>query len=179
MNFELKTLDLHAAATHKTDALIILVSANDKPTKGPLGQLISDARKSGDVDASPAKLLSIWRPHGVTAARVVLVSSGDGSARVVRQAVTAAVASLKTATPAHLTVCLADASQHRLQAAAQAVADASYVYTATKPSAKAAALKRVVLALPTAEKTKNAKPDFELARAQVAGVSLAKEWGNR
>ncbi|MGI9151684.1 MAG: leucyl aminopeptidase, partial [Limnohabitans sp.] len=112
-------------------------------------------------------------------ARVVLVSSGDGSARVVRQAVTAAVASLKTAAPAHLTVCLVDASQHRLQAAAQAVADASYVYTTTKPSAKAAALKRVVLDLPTAEKTKNAKPDFELARAQVAGVSLAKEWGNR
>ena len=179
MNFELKTLDLHAAATHKTDALIILVSANDKPAKGPLGQLISDARKSGDVDASPAKLLSVWRPHGVTAARVVLVSRGDGSARAVRQAVTAAVASLKTAAPVHLTVCLADASQHRLQAAAQAVVDASYVYTATKPSAKAAALKRVVLALPTAEKTKNAKPDFELARAQVAGVSLAKEWGNR
>ncbi len=179
MNFELKTLDLHAAATHKTDALIILVTANDQPSKGVLGQLISDARKSGDLDASPAKLLSIWRPQGVTAARVLLVSSGDGTARVVRQAVTAAVTSLKTAAPAHVTVCLADASQHRLQAAAQAVADASYVYTATKPSAKASGLKRVVLALPTAEKTKSAKPEFELARAQVAGVSLAKEWGNR
>ncbi len=179
MNFELKTLDLHAAATHKTDALIILVSASDKPAKGAVGQLISDARKSGDLDASPAKLLSIWRPQGVTAARVLLVSSGDGTARVVRQAVSAAVTSLKAAAPAHITVCLANASEHRLQAAAQAVADASYVYTATKPSAKAAALKRVVLALPTAEKTKNAKPAFELARAQVAGVSLAKEWGNR
>jgi hypothetical protein len=82
MNFDLKTLDLNAAATHKTDALIILVSANDKPAKGVLSQLISDTRKSGDLDASPAKLLSVWRPHGVTAARVVLVSSGDGSARV-------------------------------------------------------------------------------------------------
>jgi leucyl aminopeptidase len=141
MNFELKTLDLHAAATHKTDALIILVSANDKPGKGTLAQLISEARKSGDLDASPAKLLSIWRPQGVSASRVLLVSSGDGSARVVRQAVTAAVASLKAAAPAHLTVCLTDASDHRLQAAAQAVADASYVYTATKPSAKASVLK--------------------------------------
>ena len=128
MNFELKTLDLHAAATHKTDALIILVSAHDKAGKDTLSQLIADARKSGDLDDSPAKLLSIWRPQGVTALRVVLVSSGDGSARVVRQAVTAAVASLKAAKPAHITVCLADASQHRLQAAAQAVADTSYVY---------------------------------------------------
>jgi leucyl aminopeptidase len=179
MNFELKTLDLHAAATYKTDALIILVTAKDKPVKSVLAQLISEARNSGDLDGSPAKLLSVWRPQGVNAARVVLVSSGDGSASVVRQAVTAAVASLKAVKPAHITVCLADASAHRLQAAAQAVADTSYVYTATKPSAKAAGLKRVVFALPTDDKTKAAKHDFDLARAQVAGVSLAKEWGNR
>ena len=50
----------------------------------------------------------------------------DGSARVVRQAVTAAVGALKANKPAHITVCLADASAHRLQAAAQAVADTSY-----------------------------------------------------
>jgi leucyl aminopeptidase len=74
---------------------------------------------------------------------------------------------------------LADASEHRLQAAAQAVSDTSYVYTATKPSAKASELKRVVLALPAAEKTKAAQHEFALARAQVAGVALAKEWGNR
>jgi leucyl aminopeptidase len=179
MNFELKTLDLHAAATHKTDALIILVSAKDKPTKSVLAQLISDARKSGDLDESSAKLLAVWRPQGVAALRVVLVSSADGSARMVRQAVTAAVGAIKGAKPAHITVCMADASEHRLQAAAQAVADSSYVYTATKPSAKASDLKRVVLALPTAEKTKSAKHEFDLARAQVAGVALAKEWGNR
>jgi leucyl aminopeptidase len=179
MNFELKTLDLHTAAAHKTDALIILVSAKDKPTKSVLAQLISDARKSGDLDESPAKLLTVWRPQGVSASRVVLVSCADGTAAQVRKAVTAAVGAVKVAKPAHLTVCLADAADQRLQAAAQAVADASYVYTATKPSAKASTLKRVVLALPTAEKTKAAKAAFEWAKAQVAGVSLAKEWGNR
>ena len=179
MNFELKTLDLHTAAAHKTDALIILVSAKDKPTKSVLAQLISDARKSGDLDESPAKLLTVWQPQGVSATRVVLVSCADGSAAHVRKAVTAAVGAVKAAKPAHLTVCLADAADQRLQAAAQAVADASYVYTATKPSAKASMLKRVILALPTAEKTSAAKPAFEWAKAQVAGVSLAKEWGNR
>ncbi len=178
MNFELKTLDLQAAA-QKTDALIILVTAKDKPQKGVIGQLIAQAQKSGDLDASPAKCVNIWQPQQVAAKRLLLVSCGDGSARLVRQAVTVAVAAVKSTAPAHLTVCLHDASQHRLQAAAQAVADASYVYTATKPSAKASALKRVVLALPTADKTKKAKPDFALAQAQVAGVSLAKEWGNR
>jgi leucyl aminopeptidase len=179
MNFELKTLDINAAVTHKTDALIILVSASDKPAKGVLAQLISDARKSGDLDATPAKLLSVWRAPGVQASRVVLVSCGDGSARLVRQAVTAAMGTLKTVKAAHVTVCLNDASDHRLQAAAQAVSDVSYVYTATKPSAKASVLKRVVLALPTAAQTKAAQAAFDVACAQVAGVSLAKEWGNR
>lgn len=179
MNFELKTLDLQAAASQKTDALIILVSGKDKTGKDAISQLIAQARKTGDLDDSPAKLLTVWQPHGVNAARLVLVSSADGSAAQVRKAVTAAVGAVKAAKPAHLTVCLADAADHRLQAAAQAVADASYVYTVTKPSAKASSLKRVVLALPTAEKTKAAKAAFDWAKAQVAGVSLAKEWGNR
>jgi leucyl aminopeptidase len=179
MNFELKTLDLQAAASQKTDALIILVSGKDKTGKDPISQLIAQARKTGDLDDSPAKLLTVWQPHGVNAARLVLISSADGSAGQIRKAVTTAVGAVKAAKPAHLTVCLADAADHRLQAAAQAVADASYVYTVTKPSAKASSLKRVVLALPTAEKTKAAKAAFDWAKAQVAGVLLAKEWGNR
>ena len=85
MNFELKTLDLQAAASHKTDALLILVSAKDKPTKSVLAQLISDARKSGDLDESPAKLLTVWQPQGVSATRVVLVSCADGTAAQVRK----------------------------------------------------------------------------------------------
>ena len=179
MNFELKTLDLKAAATQASDALIVLVKADFKPATDVLSRLIADARKSGDLDATPAKLLSVWRAQGVTSARVVLVSIGEGHARLVRQAVSAAVTSLKSAAPKKITLCLPDGSQHRLQAAAQAVADASYVYTATKPSAKAALLSRVVLALPTAAQTKAAKDDFAHACAHVAGVALAKEWGNR
>jgi leucyl aminopeptidase len=110
---------------------------------------------------------------------LVLVSVGEGSARHVRQAVSAAVTSLKSAAPKRITLCLPDGTQQRLQAAAQAVADASYVYTATKPSAKAAVLSRVVMALPSTAKTQAAKDDFAQACAQVAGVALAREWGNR
>ena len=173
MNFELKTLDLKAAASHASDALIVLVTADFKPANDAVSRLIAEARKSGDLDATPAKLLSVWRAPGVTAPRVVLVSVGEGSARWVRQAVHAAVASLKTAVPKKITICLPNGTQQRLQAAAQAVADASYVYTATKPSAKAAVLRRVVLALPTAAQTQGAKGDFAHACAQAAGVALA------
>ncbi len=179
MNFELKTLDLTAAASLKTDVLIVLVSAALKPARGSLSELIAQARKSGDLDATSGKILSVWRAAGVSAGRVLLVSTGDGHARQVRQAVAAAVASLKSVAPQSLTLWMEDASEQRVHAATQAVADTSYVYTATKPTAKASALKRVVLGLPTPSQTKAAKADFDHACAQVAGVALAKEWGNR
>ena len=179
MNFELKTLDLNAAAAAKTEVLIVLVSATFKPGRDTLSELVVQARKSDDLDATPARMLSVWRAEGVSATRVLLVSTGDGQARQVRQAVTAAVASLKSVAPKSLTVWLENASEQRLHAVTQAVADTSYVYTATKPSAKASVLKRVVLGLPTASQVKAAKPDFDHACAHVAGVALAKEWGNR
>jgi leucyl aminopeptidase len=179
MNFELKPLDLTAAASFKTDALVVLVDDKSKTGRDAVSQLIAKARASGDLDGSVAKCLTIWQPVGVAAARLVLVSAGAGRAVQVRQAVTAAVNAVKAAAPKTLTVCLPAASGHGLQAAAQAVADASYVYTATKPSAKASQLKRVVLALPTAAQVKAAQAEFAHACALVAGVSLAREWGNR
>ena len=94
MNFELKTLDLTAAARLKTDVLVVLVSVAFKPSRDPVSDLIAQARKSGDLDATPAKLLSVWRADDVIAGRVLLVSTGEGHARQVRQAVTAAVALL-------------------------------------------------------------------------------------
>ncbi len=179
MNFELKPLDLGAAASFKTDALVVLVDPKSKTGRDPISQLIDKARASGDLDASAGKCLSIWQPLGVAASRLVLASVGQGHAQQVRQAVTHAVNALKTAACKSLTLCMSETDGHRLQAAAQAVSDASYVYTLTKPSAKASPLKRVVLALPTAAKVKAAQADFAHAVALVAGVALAKEWGNR
>ena len=179
MNFELKALDLSAAAALKTDALLVLVDPKSKPGRDAVSKLIAQARTSGDLDASAGKCLSIWQPAGVTAPRLVLVSVGEGRAAQVRQSVLAAVNAVKAAAPKNLTLCLPMAGEHRLQAAAQAVTDASYVYTATKPSAKASQLKRVLLALPNAAQVKAAQRDFAQACALVAGVGLAKEWGNR
>jgi len=179
MNLELKSLDLPAAVTHACDALIVLVPRNFKAGRDPLSQCIAQAQKSADLGAEPGKILSIWRPPGVKAARLVLAALGDGQARQVRQALTAALASIKGHAVVNLTVCLPEADEYRLEAAAQAVADATYVYTATKPSAKASALKKLTLALPHAAAVQAAKPQLTLARALVAGQGLAREWGNR
>jgi leucyl aminopeptidase len=72
-----------------------------------------------------------------------------------------------------------DGTQQRVHAVVQAVSDASYVFTTTKPSAKASLLKRVTVGLPTSEKVKAVKVAFTTATALAQGVALAKEWGNR
>jgi leucyl aminopeptidase len=58
----------------------------------------------------------------------------------------------------------------------QAIADGNYVYTATKPSAEAAALRKVVLGV---SDTTAAKAAFKEGCARVSGMTLAREWGNR
>jgi leucyl aminopeptidase len=72
-----------------------------------------------------------------------------------------------------------DGTQQRVHALVQAVCDASYVFTTTKPSAKPSLLKRVTVGLPTPEKVKTVKVAFTTATALAQGVALAKEWGNR
>ena len=178
MNFDLKPLDFPSATRFKTDALIVLIPQNFKPAKDALSQLVAQAHKSHDLGEGAGKTLTLWHPAGVHASRVVLASIGDGSAKHVRKAVTAAVNAIKTTPSKHLTVMLPEAGELRLVAAAQAVSDAAYVYTATKPSAKAHALQRVTLALPKAADVKAAHDEFDHACAQVAGVALAREWGN-
>ena len=179
MNFELKTLDLKAAAGFNTDAVIVLLPSHFKPGRDPISQLISKARANADLDDVVGKLLVIWHPEGVKTPRLILVSSGDGAARSVRTATTAAVGALKSANPKSIAVCLPDGAQQRVHAVVQAVSDASYVFTTTKPSAKASLLKRVTVGLPTPEKVKAVKSAFSTATAVAQGVALAKEWGNR
>jgi leucyl aminopeptidase len=178
MNFELKPLDFRAATTHRADALVVLIPAHFKPGRDAISQSVAQAHKSGDLDSAAGKTLSLWRVAGVQAPRLVLASIGDGTAKQVRKAVTAAVNAVKGGPVKHLTICLPQADEQRLVAAAQAVSDASYVYTATKPSAKSHALQRVTFALPKAADVKAAREEFDHACAQVAGVAMAREWGN-
>jgi len=179
MNFELKTLDLKAAAGFNTDAVVVLLPDHFKPGRDSISQLVTKARANADLDDSVGKLLSIWYAAGVKAPRLILVSTGEGSARSVRTATTAAVAALKSVNPKSIAVCMPDGTQQRVHAVVQAVSDASYMFTTTKPSAKVSLLKRVTVGLPTPEKVKAVKVAFTIATALAQGVALAKEWGNR
>ena len=97
MNFELKPMGLVGASTEKCDALIVLVPQDFKAGKDDLSVLVAQAIKSLDLETKPGKLLPLYRPVQANAARAVLVGIGSGSARDVRTAVVAAIASVKTA----------------------------------------------------------------------------------
>ena len=176
MNLELQTLSWAQAASSKTDALVVLVSKSSQQHTGLIANMLAQAEKSGDFSSAAGQCMLWWKPPGLKALRLVLVGVGEGRATEVRSGVTAGINALKKSKASSVTLCLtADQAEH-LVVAAQAAADATYVYTATKPSAKALTIGKVVLGVPSAAQ---AKADFALAQAQVAGVALAREWGNR
>jgi leucyl aminopeptidase len=177
MNFELKSMGLVGASTEKCDALIVLVAQDFKAGKDDLSDLLAQAIKSGDLEPKPGKLLSLYRPVQANAARVVLAGIGSGSARDVRTAVVAAVASVKSATLKKLMVCFASpAREDAVRAVVTATAEATYVYTHTKSKPEGRTLGKVLVAATNATEV---QATFERSAGIVAGIELAKEWANR
>ena len=182
MNFELKSLSVSQAAQLAVDALLVLVpdAVPDAPAKEAcaLSALIREASRRGDLEAGVGKSLSCYRPEGIKCARVVLVRTGDGSASAVRKAVAAGMAGLKL--PAvkkmALVLSLLPESDAAVRAAMMACADATYVYTSTKPSAKSRALQQVVVGV---ARVAQVRQGFAVGKALVTGVEFAKEWANR
>jgi leucyl aminopeptidase len=178
MNFDLKTLDLAAAAVEKCDLLIVLLPDGFKPGKDALSALAARALKNGDLTTKAGKHLQMYQVPAVAARRVVLLGQGDGSPRATRQALQAVGAAIKAPQTKRAVVCFAAATLQAsvASAAVQAVAEASYVYTTTKPKAEARSLSRCIVGVPSAP---DARGDFDAGVALVAGVELAREWGNR
>ena len=175
MNFELKSLDAAGCAAHKVDALLVLVPEDFKPGSDALSAWIAQARKAGDLDAKPGKTLSSYKPAGLGATRVVLASVGDGASRHVRKAVGSGMGALRTAK--RLLVCSAGPwTEAAMRAAIAAVAEATYVYTATKSKPEGRTLAQVTVAVAD---VRAARAAFDQAVGLVVGVELAKEWGNR
>ena len=176
MNFELLSLSWAKAAALKTDALVVLVADDQRHEAGLLSSMLDQAKKTGDFSSAAGQCMVWWKPPGLSSLRLVLVGIGKGRAVDVRQGVTAGITALKKSKSQTVTLLLPAAQTDHLVLAAQAAADAAYVYTATKPSAKALSFKTLNLGVPDAASLKDA---FALAKAQIAGVALAREWGNR
>ncbi|AVS81084.1 leucyl aminopeptidase, partial [Paracidovorax avenae] len=96
----------------------------------------------------------------------------------VRQALAGAAAHWKAPQVKRAAVCLAALADGGAAActAVQAVAEASYVYTATKSQAEPRALSRVVIGVADAAA---AKAGFARGTALALGIEYAREWANR
>jgi leucyl aminopeptidase len=177
MNFDLKTLNLKAAAAEKADLLVVLVDDAYKPGADPLSSLIGAAIKHADFETKAGKHLSLYQAPSINARRVVLVGVGDGGPRSVRQGLAAVASVFKLKGVKRAVIC---ASPGVAAASAEAlvlsVADASYVYTTTKPKAEASSLQRLVVGMPDGDAAQQA---FDRGVALSLGVTLAREWGNR
>ncbi|MGP1628862.1 MAG: leucyl aminopeptidase [Giesbergeria sp.] len=177
MNFDLKTLDLRAAAAEKCDQLVVLVGQGFAPGADPLSMLIADAIKHKDFEPKPGQSLAMYQSDAVAARRLVLAGIGAGDARAVRQAIAAIAPAFRTPGTKRAVVCFSDtADASVVSAAVQGVAQACYVYTHTKPKAQASPLLRVVLGVCDPAVVADA---FEASQAVAQGVELAREWGNR
>jgi leucyl aminopeptidase len=178
MNFELKTLTPAQAVQFPADALVVLVPDTAPQGDSPLHRLVAQALKGDDIEAGAGKLLATYRPEGFKAARVVLVRAGKADEAALRKAVAAGVNALKGPGVAHIAVVtsLVAIDNAGLRAAIQAVAEASYVFTTTKPSAKPRALTRVSVGVADAGALRDGLRE---GQALVAGVEFAKEWANR
>jgi leucyl aminopeptidase len=177
MNFELKTFDLGDAAKEKCDALIVLIGSAFKPGKDALSALAASALKSGDLETKAGKTLVFYRPAGLPCTRAVIAGIGEGSAKEVRQALSAAIAAAKTTTLKKLVICFAGPlTDVAVRAAVSGVADATYVYTTTKSKPEGRTVQRVVVGGQFVSKHQSV---FDQTVAAVLGVEVAKEWANR
>ena len=180
MNFELKSVSLAQVAEWDVDALLVLcadeVLAASRHAQDPVSVWVQSAIAAGDLEPGAGKLLQSYALAGVAARRLVFARAGDGSAAQARKAAAAAMGAIKGCKTARLGVYAGSLGVAAVNAVVQAVADASYVYTATKSKAEGRSIRHVDVGVTDAGAVRSG---FELGCATVRGVELAREWANK
>lgn len=178
MNFSLTTDNLLISAKQQADLLIVLVQS-ETTLSGTTGKgvqaAIAQAMQAGHFSAKKDSALALYQDKGWAAPRVLLLGLDLTQADTLRTTMEKHIkAHSKDCTT--LAICFAQQpTPEQLHAAMQAANSASYTYTHTKPSAKAS-LQKVLWSVPQAAACRAA---FDYGCALIAGVALAREWGNR
>lgn len=165
------------------DALLLVLTPEQSQTADPvLDALIQDALKADDLALKAGRALYLHRPRGVQAARLVLAVAADAKAKSFKSAVAKGLSLLKDGGAGHVAIAAAEGFElgaDHARGAVLAVADGTYVFRLTKPSApKAGALKKVTLLSP-AEQATAVKAGIQQGQGIAEGVTLARELGNR
>ncbi|MFT3665683.1 leucyl aminopeptidase [Piscinibacter sp.] len=184
MDFRHQGVSPDALATVACDALLLVVAGDqaDAVRDAAVKRALDDALAHGEFELKRGKTVYLHRPSGLKAPRLVLAACGTATPQAVKAAFAAGLAALKGGGSRHVAVALAgagEASAAQAEALVAAVNDATYVYRHTKPSAPAAgALSRVTL-LAGKGAAKAVAQGLARGQAVAAGVTLARELGNR
>lgn len=188
MDFRSQSASLDALASHATDALVLVVAGDALPAgldKAVAG-LVKDAIKLGDFDLKAGQALTLVRPAGLKAARLVVAASGATTLKAARAALSAALAQVKGRGVVNASVAFVGFSSELSESLAEqfvlAANDAVYVYRFTKPSAPAAAkLGKLTLLVGKDDAAAAKAVKLGLTRGQAigAGIELARECANR
>jgi len=165
------------------DALMVVVVGETVPAvPAPLAAALGSAIADGDFALKEGRTLTLRGLAGVKAPRVVFTWAADASAKALRKAVAAGVAQIKVGGTKHLALGVAvggELGAAHAEAVVAALADGTYLYRATKPSASAPP--RLLQASVLCSKAEHAAVAAGLARGRAiaAGVELARECANR
>jgi leucyl aminopeptidase len=167
----------------EVDALVLVVGEVADPTlAAPLAALIADAVGEGDLVLKKGKLLYLHQPPGVAARRVAVTVAADATAKAFKAAVALGLGALKSSGAKTVGIAAAGSislGEAHAEAAVTALADACYVYSHTKPSAPPAwAPKAATLYCQKAD-AKAVQQGLRVGSAIAAGVTMAREFGNR
>jgi leucyl aminopeptidase len=165
------------------DALVLVVGATVDPALAPpLASLISGAVEEGDLALKKGRTLFLYRPQGVVARRVVVAVAADASAKAFKSALASGLEMLKSSGAKTLGIAGGSAmplDEAHAEAAVLAVADATYLYTHSKPSATAPWAPKSVSLLVQKAEAKAVQAGLRRGMAIAAGVTLAREFANR
>jgi leucyl aminopeptidase len=172
-----------ALATLNADVLLLVITA-DQATTGcePIDALLAEAVKAGDLELKEGQTLYAHRPAGLKAPRLAVAVAGGNSPKQIKVAAAKLLAHAKGQAVSHAAVALAQGlvlSAAHACALVCAVAESTYVYRLTKPSApKPGKLQKLSLA-GTADEQAALREGIAQGEAIAAGTTLARELGNR
>ena len=183
MDFSHKTASPSTYAAMTADALLLIVSAEGVgPELDPrLLAMFNDAVSHGDLQLKAGKVLYLHRPAELAVPRLVYSVAGASNAKAFRAALVAGLAALKGCGARHLAVGVSNGEPTAAMAEALvgAVADATYLYRHTKPSATDVSPLAMVTLLCGKDDGKAVQLGLQRGRAIASGVKLARECANR
>ena len=177
MDFALEKRSPTSLLKRSYDILIVVVNATVSKGDEAMTALIASAQAKGEMPSGPGQWLDVYRAAGGKVKRLVFVPAAGGKPEDLQKSVAAVVGHVKPGKPAMLGVHFMQVPEAPLlRAAMLAVAEASYVYTATKSKTTGRTLEKVVISCP---ETRGLQDSFAKICATISGIEFAKEWGNR